>query len=175
MLISAHAGYPEWLDSGADFIEVDVRRNDDGIFIVSHDSPKVGIKYTTLDEVIEAARGRIGLQLDLKESGHEVELVKRCAPEDLVITTEDIESIRRIKHAFPQVHCGLTARTVERTEADFVSIDQQYVTDEHYAVPIWVWTVDDQKLMERFHADQRVECLITNRPDLALRLRSARS
>jgi glycerophosphoryl diester phosphodiesterase len=175
VLISAHAGYPEWLDSGADFIEVDVRRNDDGIFIVSHDPPKVGIEYATLDEVIEGAQGRIGLQLDLKESGYEIELVKRCAPENLVITTEDIESIRRIKQGFPQVRCGLTARTVERTEADFVSIDQQYVTDEHYPVPIWVWTVDDEKLMERFIADPRVECLITNRPDLAIKLRSARS
>ena len=175
MLISAHAGYPRWLDSGADFIEVDIRSNSNGVFIVSHDPPKPGIEYATLDEVLEAARGRIGVQLDLKEIGHEIDLVEQLDTENLVVTTEDLESIRRIKQTFPQVRCGLTSRHVERSDADFVSIDQRHVTVESYPVPIWVWTVDDQKLMERFLADPRVECLITNRPDLALRLRSARS
>jgi glycerophosphoryl diester phosphodiesterase len=175
VLISAHAGYPHWLDSGADFIEVDVRSNSDGVFIVSHDVPKPGSVPVTLDDVVEAARGRIGLQLDLKETGHEIEVVKRCSSEKLVVTTEDRESIRRIKQAFPRVRCGLTARQFEHSDADFISLDQQYVTGERYPIPIWVWTVDDKKRMQRFMTDPRIECLITNRPDLALKLRSARS
>ena len=52
--------------------------------------------------------------------------------------------------------------------------DQQYpLRDE--GKPIWVWTVDDANLMRRLMQDTRVECLITNRPDLALQLRTARS
>ena len=175
LIVSAHQGYPRWLDSGADFIEVDVRRNSDGVFIVSHDVPDPGADLVTLDQVIEAANGRIGLHLDLKETGYEVELLQRRDLEKLVVTTEEIESIRRIKQNFPQVRCGLTTRRVERSEADFIALDQQYVTTERYAMPIWVWTVDDMNQMERFINDERIVGLITNRPDLALRLRSARS
>jgi len=40
---------------------------------------------------------------------------------------------------------------------------------------VWIWTVDDKRLMRRFIADPRVAGLITNRPDRALKLRSARS
>ena len=57
---------------------------------------------------------------------------------------------------------------------NFVTHDQQYPLPDA-GKPIWVWTVDDPDLMRRLMQDNRVECLITNRPDLALRLRTARS
>ena len=70
-----------------------------------------------------------------------------------------------IKQNFPDVRVS---------PIDFVTHDQQYpLRDE--GKPIWVWTVDDPDLMRRLMQDKRVECLITNRPDLALRLRTARS
>ena len=58
-----------------------------------------------------------------------------------------------------------------------LTLDQQYATDQalDQGVPIWVWTVDDKRLMQRFIKDRRIEAIITNRPDLALRLRSERA
>jgi glycerophosphoryl diester phosphodiesterase len=181
VIVSAHQGYPRWINSGADFIEVDIRRSGAGEFIVSHDETKPGANHVTLREVLENAAGRVGIQLDLKEPGYELELIGPCPLDRLVVTTPDRESIVKIKTAYPQVHVGLTRQYVEETDADFIALDQRHATDEaldfcaQRAIPIWVWTVDDEKLMKRFVADRRVAGLITNRPDLALRLRSARS
>ena len=185
LIVSAHQGYPRLLNSGADFLEVDIRRTKDGVIVISHDEPRLGGEHVTLDELLGAAAGRIGLQLDLKEAGYEVELIRsaleRLPPEKLVVTTEMEDSIRLIKEQFPQIRAGLTTQRVEPNHADFIALDQQYASAdalalaERYGIKVWVWTVDDRRLMERFVNDRRVEGLITNRPDVALKLRTARS
>jgi glycerophosphoryl diester phosphodiesterase len=181
VIVSAHNGYPHWLNSGADFMEVDIRRTPQEVLVLAHDVLHPDRKYVELDEVLDATCGKIGLQLDLKEEGYEVALMNRvlekCAPDKVVVTTDKAESLRKIKAAFPKVRTGLTRRHVEPTDADFIALDQAYVTDHalSFGVPIWLWTVDDAQLMERFLKDGRVAGLITNRPDRALRLRSGRS
>ncbi len=181
MIVSAHNGYPHWLNSGADFIEVDIRRTAQEVLVLAHDVLQPNRKYVELDEVLDAACGKIGLQLDLKEEGYEVALMNRvlekCAPDKVVVTTDKAESLRKIKAAFPKVRTGWTRRHVEPTDADFIALDHAYLTDHalNFGVPIWLWTVDDSQLMERIFTDKRVAGLITNRPDRALRLRSGRS
>ncbi|HSS62784.1 MAG TPA: glycerophosphodiester phosphodiesterase [Candidatus Limnocylindrales bacterium] len=181
MIVSAHDGYPRWLNSGADFIEIDVRRDARGVFILSHDEPKPGTKNPTLDEVVRAAAGRIRIQLDLKESVHELELIERCPLDRIVVTTGNMESIQRIKERYPEVRAGLTKQFVEETTADFIALDHHHATEEAlafcagYRIPVWVWTVDDKREMRRFMSDPRIEGIITNRPDEALKLRTARS
>ena len=185
LIVSAHQGYPRLLNSGADFLEIDIRRTEDGTLVISHDEPRPGAKHVTLNEVLDAAAVRIGLQLDLKETGYEVELIRsaleRLPPEKLVVTTEMEDSIRLIKDQFPEIRAGLTTQRVEPNHANFIALDQRYASDdalataERYGIKIWVWTVDDRRLMERFISDRRVEDLITNRPDVALKLRRARS
>lgn len=169
MLISAHAGYPRWLDSGADFLEIDVRRDRSGVIVDSHDEPRPGEEHATFDEILERAAGRIGLHLDLKEAGFEVELVSKALElfqADRVVVTPDFESsAQTIKSHFPQVRVS---------PIDFVLLDQSY-TIRYDGRPIWVWTVDDPKRMRQLMDDSAIECIITNRPDLALKLRSARS
>ena len=185
LIVSAHQGYPRLLNSGADFLEVDIRRTKDGAIVISHDEPRPGGKHVTLDDVLQAAAGRIGLQLDLKEPGYEFELIRsaleRLPQDKLVVTTEMEDSIRVIKERFPEIRAGLTTQRIEPNHADFIALDQQYASDDalatadRYGIKVWVWTVDDRRLMERFIKDRRVEGLITNRPDLALKLSSARS
>jgi glycerophosphoryl diester phosphodiesterase len=181
VIVSAHNGYPHWLNSGADFMEVDIRRTSEEVIVLAHDVLQPRRRYVELDEVLDAARGRIGLQLDLKEEGYEVGLMNRvlekCAPDKVVVTTDKADSLRKIKAAFPKVRTGLTRRHVEPTDADFIALDQAYLTDGalSFGVPIWLWTVDETRLMERIFKDGRVAGLITNRPDRALRLRSGRS
>lgn len=169
MLISAHAGYQRWLGSGADFIEIDIRRDRRGVIVDSHDEPEPGDHHTTLDEILNVAAGRTGLHLDLKERGFEVELLGRVLerfPAHKVVVTPDYEdSALAIKRRFPHVRVS---------PIDFVTLDQKNPIPAH-GRPVWIWTVDDQKRIEQLLGDPRIECLITNRPDLAMELRSARA
>lgn len=185
MIVSAHDGYPRWLEAGADFLEVDIRRTRDGAVVLAHDEVRDGRRYPRFEELLEHAAGRVGLQLDLKEEGYEVELVEaalRHVPADrLAITTGVEPSLRRIKNRFPAVRTGLTRRRVESTDHDFIALDSRHASPTaldfcaREGIPVWLWTVDDRREMERFMGDGRVAGLITNRPDLALGLRSARS
>src|SRR5260370_25230034 len=157
VIVSAHAGYPRLVNSGADYIEVDVRRNADGVFVISHDELKPGGRPPTLDEVLDAAAGRVGVQLDLKEAGHEVEVVSQALEkcQKLVVTSPFHGSIRAVKDRFPEVKVGLTRQYVEQTDADFISLDQRGATDDalefwpSHSIPLWVWTVDERTLMRR--------------------------
>lgn len=130
-------------------------------------------------------------------------ILDRCAVDEFVITS-GVEEIRTIKVAFPQVRVGLSIgddltgvapwmkvrarlselfprRRIERSRADFIAVHQdlamlsalRYCERAH--LPAWVWTVDDERSIARFMADPRVSALITNRPDIAIRLRGLSS
>ena len=231
-LISAHRGghvivgvsaadrYRRAIELGVDFVEFDIRKTRDGATVVYHDdctasgvavrdltyrelAEELGPETLTFDELLDVAAGRVGLHLDLKETGYEAEIVhaalERCPVERLVITSGDA-AIRTIKQQFPQVRAGLSIgddisrlapwlklrtrlselfprRRLERCNADFVAVHQQLAGltvlrfCERQAMPAWVWTVDDEPGIRRFLADPRVTTLITDRPDIALRLR----
>ncbi len=120
-----------------------------------------------------------------------------------VVTTGEVESIRAVKELFPEVQAGLTLGTdmknahawvtmterlaellpgsrLKRSHADFVAAHQQLARVrllrycERKRLPVWVWTVDKTEEIARFMADPRVTTLITNRPDVALRMRAVR-
>ena len=168
MIVSAHDGYPRLLSSGADFIEVDVRRDSRGEIVLAHDALRPGRRYPTYGELLAKLPAGVGLHLDLKEKGFELELMAR-APAKVVVTPDFAESSELIKRHFPNVHVS---------PIDFVTLDQRYATDDNLrrqAKPVWVWTVDDSVQLQRLMKNPRVEAIITNRPDLALGLRRARS
>jgi len=118
-----------------------------------------------------------------------------------VITSLEDVSIRTIKEQFPQVRVGLSLgreldglpawhwltvrlselfpdRRLRRCHADFAVVHLQLARLRllrycaRKRLPAWVWTVDDEVEIARFLSDPRVTTLITNRPDLALRLRA---
>jgi glycerophosphoryl diester phosphodiesterase len=231
-LISAHRGgqavegvpaaerYRRAIELGVDFVEFDVRRTRDGVTVVYHDertvsgrpvrdlthrelAEELGPESLTFEVLLDVAAGRVGLHLDLKETGYEAEIVpavlERCPVDRLVITSGDA-AIRTVKEQFPAVRAGLSigeeigglapwmklrvrlgelfpGGRFERSHADFMAVHQQLATltglrfCESRGVPAWVWTVDDEPAMARFLADRRVSTLITNRPDVAMRLR----
>ena len=119
----------------------------------------------------------------------------------VVVTTGAVESIRTIKEQFPAVRAGLTLGAdmkdahawvrvrerlgelfpgprLKRSRADFVAAHQQMARIRllrycaRRRIPVWVWTVDQEAEIARFMADPRVTTLITDRPDVALRLRA---
>lgn len=184
--IVAHDGFPRWTAAGADFLEVDVRRMATGELILSHDAPRGGGVITTFDEALATG---LPLQLDLKEPGFEIELLdhalKRLAAEDIAVTTGMDGSIKRVKEHFPHVKAGLTlAETlsattrsrIEACHADFVAVDHRYAGSYRSApMRVWLWTVDDERRLKHYLEDGWPDAIITNRPDVALRLRRDRS
>jgi glycerophosphoryl diester phosphodiesterase len=130
-------------------------------------------------------------------------MLDRCPVDEFVITS-GVEEIRAIKEAFPRVRAGLSigddltgvrpwlklrhrlselfpSPRIERSRADFIAVHQDLAVlsalmyCERHHIPAWVWTVDDERSMARFLSDRRVTALITNRPDIAVRLRGLRS
>jgi glycerophosphoryl diester phosphodiesterase len=173
VIVSAHNGYPRWVDSGADFIEVDIRRSRRGVIVLAHDPLRWWRRYASLDEVLGRVTPQTGLHLDLKEAGYEDDLLRqvleRWSDDRVVVTPGSEASARAIKAGFPRLRVS---------PVDFATLDQRYATDQALEAarkPVWVWTVDDPAQMKRLMASAHVEGIVTNRPDLALELRSARS
>lgn len=212
--------YRRAIELGVDFVEFDVRRTRDGATVIFHDdrtpsgrevrallhrelAEEMGPEAMTLDELLDVAAGRVGLHLDLKETGYEAEIVHaaldRCPVDRLVITSGDA-AISTIKEQFPHVRAGLSIGEemnrlapwmkirvrlselfprgrLERCHADFVAAHQQLARltvlryCERQGMDAWVWTVDDEPGITRFLADPRVTVLITNHPEVAMRLR----
>jgi glycerophosphoryl diester phosphodiesterase len=127
----------------------------------------------------------------------------RTADERFVITSED-RIVRTIEDRHPTVRTGLSlgdelagaspwkrlrVRLSEafprdrlaRCGADFLAVHWQLADFNvlrycaRHRVDAWVWTVDEETALRRYLADPRVTTVITNEPELALRLRSARS
>ncbi|WP_425247101.1 glycerophosphodiester phosphodiesterase family protein [Streptomyces sp. NEAU-NA10] len=140
--VSAHRGgsercgaatreaYEDALVSGAEYVEFDVRRTADGVFVVHHDAracrtgpPLSRITYAELcartghavpvvEEVMALAAGRLVGHLDLKEAGYERELIDRAVAllgrDGFVATTLEDRSVAAITRSFPGVRTALS-------------------------------------------------------------------
>ena len=124
--------YRRAVELGVDYVELDVRRTLDGLYVNYHDhltpngrpaasltyaglKDELGSELLLLDELFDVVGGRVGLHIDLKEAGHETEIMQlvlgRAEVDRFVVTTGDVESIRTIKEQFPTVRAGLTLGT----------------------------------------------------------------
>ncbi|HXX33898.1 MAG TPA: glycerophosphodiester phosphodiesterase [Thermodesulfobacteriota bacterium] len=202
---------------GADMIEFDVRRTKDNVLIVFHDeriqdkpvndlvyeeirqiARNQGFDLPTVEEVLKWSRGRIGLDVELKEEDHEkklAELLIRYLKDDqFVITSFNESSLRIIKDDYPDIRVGLLlgksdapswARISEyfpmkrckKAKADFLVAHFKLLRfgflerarREHKSV--FVWTANDEETIWKLLNDERICAIITDRPDLAVLLR----
>ncbi|HUX38117.1 MAG TPA: glycerophosphodiester phosphodiesterase [Rectinemataceae bacterium] len=205
------------IELGADAMEFDVRRCADGILVSFHDDSVAGKRIAELsfeelqaiagergfavpmvEEIFELARGRIFLDIELKESGYEKELVDMTRaflePEGFVVTSFIDKTISTIKRLDPHIETGLLlgverpragilGRVVElfpgfrlrRSGADFVAPHYLLLRFGFLArmrrrgYPVYVWTVNDPGQMARLIA-AGVHAIITDRPDIGLEL-----
>lgn len=114
---------------GVAYIEFDVRRTSDHVMVAWHDEKLPSGRFLSdasyavyereaagmacaVGDLIKTTGGCPRLQVDLKETGYEDEIVKlllaHMPPECFVITSLEDESIQHIKEAFPMVRCGLS-------------------------------------------------------------------
>ena len=197
-------------------IEFDVRRTLDRIFIVFHDefiqnkpvrtlpfeqidkmARKEGFFIPTVEEVLKYARGKIKLDVELKEEGYEkefVELLSKYFNEDqFIITSFNDSSLKIIKDNCPEIKVGLLLgklkaplltrfseffpmKRYKKARADFLVAHWRLLKGvfleraQRNHQPVIVWTVNDEIMMERLFKDRRVYALITDKPDLAISL-----
>lgn len=121
--------YRRAIDLGVDFVEFDVRRTLDGAYVIHHDPAtpsrraigevsrhefraELGPDALEVGELVEMAKGRVGLHVDLKEVGYEDDVVRlliASLPESrFVITSFEDISVRTIKGRFPAIRVGLS-------------------------------------------------------------------
>jgi glycerophosphoryl diester phosphodiesterase len=179
-LVSAHRGggivdgetakerYLRAIGLGVDFVEFDIRKTRDGVCVICHDdctasgraisefayhdlTDELAGEAMTFEELLGIAGGRVGLHLDLKETGYEAEVVNlalAAGPLDRLVITGGDATIRNVKEQFPHVRAGLSlgddlkhvsawlapgvrlselfpGRRIRRSHADFVAVHHQ--------------------------------------------------
>jgi glycerophosphoryl diester phosphodiesterase len=205
--------------SGADMIEFDVRRTKDNVLISFHDemiqgqstkdltlgairqmARHQGFEIPTVEEVLKWSRGKIKLDVELKEEGYEketIELLSGYFEEDqFVITSFNDHSLRVIKEQCPEVKTGLILgrdipsyriltqlqeffpmKRCKKAKTDFLVAHFKLLRlgflerARRSHLPVFVWTVNDEEMIRNLLHDSRVYAIITDKPDVAVSLR----
>ena len=200
----------------ADYVEFDIRRTKDKQLIVFH-NPDInghpirtltyrelcaitgtdGYQVPLLEEVLKLCRGKIKLDIELKEYGYEEDIIalvqKYYDYSDYMMKSFIDRSVLRIKQIDSNIKAGLLIgspknilvhrlneyfpmRRVRACKADFISPYYQFVTYEFvcrmhfHRKPIYVWTVNESSLMHKL-LKRHVDGIITDRPDCAYNIR----
>jgi glycerophosphoryl diester phosphodiesterase len=192
---------------GCDGVEIDVRRTADGRLVVVHDGrvrgravrrlthPELQARMRAgqaplLGDVLEAAAGRLLVDIELKEDGYVKEamalIAQRLPPDAYVVTSFLAGVLAQVKRHRPEARTGLliapraarqAGRRVREAGADFLLPHVSLVRTgagivewaAGHGLASWVWTVNDEHTLQALHADQRVAAIITDVPARALR------
>lgn len=206
------AAFEEAIALQADLIELDVRSTQDGVLIIHHDAaiqqqPIEALTWAevqqldpdvpTLAEAIACCKGRIGLDVEIKEPGYEAEVVRQLQQlllgHEFVITSFYLAVIRAVKESSSlRVSMGflmedetlmalaeeeflgqyLQAMGVEFVAPSWQILDSPVLSKIIPAqMPFWVWTVNDAETMQKLLTNERVEAIVTDQPKLGLQLR----
>lgn len=212
------AAYGKAVEIGADMIEFDVRITRDGIMIAYHD-PAIagrpigeltfrevnelvrdrGFAVPAVAEVLQLTQGRIRLDVELKESGYEKELMDLILQyfpyEEFVITSFQDRALLAVKQDYPRTRTGLLLGDGEPRRPWLLSLPELFPLERlarieadlivaHYELlrlgfadrmlragkSVYVWTVDEPSLLAKLLHDGRIAAVITNHPDQALTL-----
>ena len=204
------AGLEAAVKAGADIAEFDVQVTADGVLVAAHDPVIVvdggarvdvrassleelsrytvgGEKIPTIEEVVEAARGRIGLFLEVKEPGDAgplVRLLERLGAASYVaVISFEEEAIRTVKRLQPGIACGIVyfrppgkILDCKRMGCEIVLPRYPLATEKAVALAhrlglkVVAWTVNSLDWARRLY-ERRVDAIATDRPDLLARLR----
>jgi len=167
---------------------------------ISKMGSKKGFFIPTFEEVLKHASGKIKLDVEIKEEGYEkevVELVSRYFGTDqFVITSFHDSCIKRIKDSHPDVKTGLILgrsktkhpirtriseffphKRCREAKADFLVPHRRLLwfgfldRAKKENKPVFIWTVNDRKKIWKMLHDERIDGIITDKPDLAVALR----
>jgi glycerophosphoryl diester phosphodiesterase len=144
-----------------------------------------GERVATLGEFIEAARGRIKLNVELKYNGHDQRLAERVVDllherhfeDEVVISSLNAAGLAEVRRLDPHLRIGYivakSAGDITRQDVDFLSMSQKEVTPHLLALAgarglaVHAWTVNRREDMVRL-LSLGVDNLITDDPALAV-------
>ena len=200
------------IEMGADMIELDVHLTKDRQVVVIHDDTidrtsdgsgyvkdytleelktfdfGEGEKIPTLAEVFELAKGKVGVNVEIKQYNMEKEIVdvirKYNMEKDVIISSFLHPTLVNIKNLEPTLRTALlfTARPInvvrlaKEARAEFLhpyfeTVDEIMVKEAVSAgIGINVWTVDEEEDIERM-IKMGVTGIITDVPDVCIELR----
>jgi glycerophosphoryl diester phosphodiesterase len=195
----------------ADMIEFDIRKTKDNILIVFHDSEIKNKKIKnltynevenlapfhipTLEETLKFTENKIKLNIELKETGYEQEIIdlvlKYFNEKDFIISSKHKSSLRTIKD-FSNIKTGLILKKgkienwkffipfnffplkeIQESKADFIIPDWRFANKgflekaEKNNILVLVWVVNDKDLFKELLENKKIHGIITDKPDLA--------
>ena len=149
-------------------------------------------RIPTLEEVLKRCKEKIKVNIELKYYGWDerlarrvVEIVEKTEMEnDIVVMSLQPQAVRQIKDMRPNWQVGLLSAAalsdIVYDEADFLAVHSRMATlnfvkrVHDVGKLLYVWTVNDTVgMMQMF--DLGVDALITDKPDLAIRLLDQRT
>ena len=183
------AGFEVALASGVDLIEADLRATARGELVLSHGPvDPAAERPVRFADLLELARGRIGLIVDLKEPHLAERLLAAVAdwPGRLIVASVTPAVLADLRRRGPSVRTGLVVAppvTVHPVRAAVTVGATAVLWADELATPTalracaeaelgaWVWTINAPfRLAERL-ADPGLEGVITDVPSLAASLR----
>lgn len=160
---------------------------------------KEGYTVPLYEDVLILCQHKIRLDIEIKESGFEEEIIattlKYCGLEEFTMKSFLDIVVKKIKIINPAITAGLLIgyehaniltrlgeifphKRLKKCHADFISPNYRHLkfplfvsSLNLYKMPIYVWTVNDEELMNAL-LSKNITGIITDRPDLALKLRS---
>ncbi len=207
---------------GADMIEFDVRKTIDGVLIAHHDSTLPSgplIAETSYDDILGEynddlnlvptifeiaglALGKIGMCVELKESGYESDVIGIVSPNNsldhpVVLQSFLDETVTVCRRLYPSIPAGLLLgkenpeslvqtrlseimpfSRAKKCDASFIAPHLTLLNfgllarSKRHDLPVFVWTVNDDKDLIKLLNDDRVSGIITNLPKRAIQLKT---
>ncbi|MBV9363922.1 MAG: glycerophosphodiester phosphodiesterase [Solirubrobacterales bacterium] len=192
---------------GVDMIECDVRRTRDGQLVVFHDArvktmPTRSLRYDALKvkgttsrppllaDVVALTKGKIALNVELKEPGYVDETIALLRPFGLdhcLLSSFFDDVLREAKALAPELRTGLLIAAgfrkaftirLHAAHADCLGLHRRLASATALAsaaaagIPCVIWTVNAPQAMDRYLAHTAVEGIVTDRPALALERRA---
>lgn len=158
-----------------------------------------GFEVPLFEDILKFCRDRVALDIEIKEEGYEEQIVELAIEHlkytDFVIKSFNDASVRKIKGLDPQIEVGLLLGKVRgkfpllsilaqffpeyrifKTGADFVS--------PHFRLlkfgflwrmkllnkAVYVWTVNEERRLEKLLRRNDIAAMITDRPELAMKI-----
>ena len=201
-----------------EMVEVDIRQTKDSQIVCFNDPDIRGelirdLDYSeiiekdsqipTLEQVLWSAKGKIGIEIELKEPGYELEVVSIARDyfnyDKFVLKSFHPQVVERVKEIDQKIFAGLlvgsaysfeqlfftlkeafTCTNFKQTNADFISPYYKIFEAGWFSrftrnnVPVQVWTVNDIESI-RTLINQQVHSIITDIPEVAIGIRESLS
>lgn len=148
----------------------------------------VGERAPTLAEVIDLARGKIKLNIELKLYGPDdglargvAELIREKGIEaECLVTSFDVSTLAEVKRIAPGARTGLIVAhalgDASRLDVDVLNVQVDHLTEEllrnahRRGREVHVWTVNEPRLMLK-QIKRGVDNILTSDPDLLIQIR----